>query len=406
MIVVPVSGWAILRFALSNLDVVVMLRSLGGRAFLFVIQGLGVKFYKIILINMTGDNAMKEIQKEILPAALGFLCLFIAEIINTLGIVHPNQRNDFQTIMNILLLMIGAYSFLKAVIRTKNSRDGIQIHYICNTLIIICAFVLNIDVFEKKIQHFSELLKDWHILWLLWSGMLIIYFSNILRKSAELVSKVSHGLSGKIGNYVDGIEKLAEKTHKGTLFAVIIGVFVWLGYLVIGYKGGHVSWSEIPQKSVLIWFAWMIIYGLLHVFLIVIPGLGKSVNQLNISQIWKYSLILMLVAVLIFISIQILPSLHEVFGIILSYVVLVSTVLIAVFFLGKKVLSKSQHMNIYWTDICVFLGIVLFVTFVLCPILGAATTEGESGLTSDNIEYFTKFIELFTAGLELIGRLI
>lgn len=347
---------------------------------------------------------MSKKWKDIFPAILGLLCLLIIEIINVTGIVMQSQRENFQTISNILLLIIGAYSLFCVVMQMKKSGDGVQIHFLNNLMIVVSAYVLNIDIFENKIQDPSQLLTGWHVLWTLWTVAMILWFSGMGKRIYELETKVFQYLIGTTADIAGWIESTVRASNKGVLFYIVGGIVFCQAFLAVGYILGWFSGQEIPRQSLFFWGIWTMIYILGSFFASFYPRIRQLPEEIGIVKIFKYFMMSVIVVIILFVTIQVFPSLFQVVGTILSGLMLAFLLLVAVFLTGKRILSKFKILC--WKDICFLLSIVIIVTFVLIPLLGATTLSGKNVLNSQSIENLTKFVELFTAGLEFVKALI
>ena len=337
--------------------------------------------------------------KSFLPGIGGLFCLLLIEIINTIGIVNQQQKENFQTISNILLLIIGSIGVFYSITEKESSGKYELLQFISNFLTIVSAYVLNIDVFGNNIQKFFDLFTGWHIMWFLWSVALILLFSGAGIKCYELIQSIFHYFVEKTRDSVYGIENAIRKSHKGVFFSVFAGAILWLVFLGIGNTGNWIVKRDIPENSLLFWFFWCMICMLIAFFGSLLPKIKQSVDDLRPTRILKYFMLAVIILAVLFVAVQIFPSLFHMLGTIFSYLALFFLFIATLLYAGKQIPIKLKL--VCWKDICFVTGIVMFVTFVLLPFLGSSTPAGEAVLGSDQIEYITKFTELFTAGLEL-----
>lgn len=348
----------------------------------------------------TEDSIMRKKCKDSFPAILALLLLLAAEIMNALDLVARERRGDFQTISNILLLMIGVYGLFFVLDQMKTSRDDMLILYVSDFLVAVSAYILNIDVFGNKVEKFSDLLTGWHAMWLLWSAALLLLFSRIGMSSYELVGKASRYLIDKIGASADWVVSAIRKTPKDVFFSVFIGTVLWPAFLAGGYMLGGFSIGDFPKWSLIFWCSWLLFCSLLIFFAKLIPEIGRFFEEFKSAKIVNGFMVTVILLAVAFVVLQIFPSLFQVLGTILSYVLLIILLAAALFYIGKKLIFRWNA--VCWCDVCVVLGSVFFVTFILFPALGALSQGAETVIASDQIENLTKFVELFTAGLELV----
>ncbi len=343
---------------------------------------------------------MKKLCEDSSPAILSLLVLLVTEIIHAADLVAQEKEGDFQTISNILLLMVGVYGLFFAITQMKTSRNGILLLCLGNFLVTVSAFVLNIDVFGNKVEQYSDLLTGWHVMWLFWTAVLLILFSGIGKSSYELVGKASQYLVARTGDSIRWMEGAVRKIHKGVLFSVLIGIAFWPVFLAGGYVLAGFPLEDFPKWSLVFWCSWFLVCMLITFFANFMPKIRQFVEEFDVEKLLKRFMMAVILLAAVFVALQIFPSLFQVLGTIFSYVLLLLLFSGTVFYIGRKLLSRSDM--VCWCDVCVVLAIVLFVTFILLPVLGVSTQEGEAVLASDQIENMTKFVELFTAGVELV----
>ena len=120
-----------------------------------------------------GDTMGKKYE-NISPAIFALPCLLIMEAIHAAHIIPQDHIKDFQLISNTLLLIIGVYSLSSARVQTNHFKSSTLVYFLSNSLVVLCGYILNIDVFENKIHQISDLWTKWHILWLIGSLVLKI----------------------------------------------------------------------------------------------------------------------------------------------------------------------------------------------------------------------------------------
>ena len=337
--------------------------------------------------------------ENISPAIFALPCLLIMEAIHAAHIIPQDHIKDFQLISNTLLLIIGVYSLFSARVQTNHFKSNTLVYFLSNSLVVLCGYILNIDVFENKIHQISDLWTKWHILWLIGSLVLILLFSDIGKNSYKSIVSIFRYLTNRIKIIIGWGENTIKNSHKGVISYVVFGMIAWIYFLVIDFTKGNISVENFSKRSLVFWSIWFMICTLLTLFANFIPKIKPIIENFNPEKILKY---FMGVVTLTLAVLQVLPLLFQVLGTIISCLLIFLLLIGALFYTGIRILPKLKSM--YWSDICVVLAIVL-ITFMLVPMLGASTQEGGNTLASDQIEDLKKYIELFTAGLELIKAL-
>lgn len=347
---------------------------------------------------------MEKKYKIISPAIFSLLCLLVIEIIHAADIVAQDSKGNFQMISNTLLFIIGIYGLFSAVFQTNIFKNSTLIPFLSNALVVMCSYMLNIDVFENKIHQLSDLWKGWHIMWLIWSLVLIVLFSNIGKNSYELVRSISRYLISSIRVFKDWIENTIRNSHKdvifwvviGMIFWIVIGMLFWVCFILIRFINGNILIEQFSKRSLVFWRVWFMIITIITLAFYLILQVGTVIKKFHTGKLLNYFIGALF---LILSALQVLPLLFQVLGTLFAYLLILLLLIAALFYTGKRVLTKLK--SVYWIDLCVVLAIIL-LTFILLPVLGASTQEGGNVLASDQIEDLTKYIELFTAGLELI----
>lgn len=159
--------------------------------------------------------------ENISPAIFALPCLLIMEAIHAAHIIPQDHIKDFQLISNTLLLIIGVYSLFSARVQTNHFKSNTLVYFLSNSLVVLCGYILNIDVFENKIHQISDLWTKWHILWLIGSLVLILLFSDIGKNSYKSIVSIFRYLTNRTKIIIGWGENTIKNNHKGVIFYVV-----------------------------------------------------------------------------------------------------------------------------------------------------------------------------------------
>ena len=132
--------------------------------------------------------------------------------------------------------------------------------------------------------------------------------------------------------------------------------------------------------------------------------IGQAVKDIKNTNVMKIFLWTILGAVILFVALQVFPSLFPILGQMLSFPIIISLLTAAAVYFGKEKLTKICLIN--WKDLVVVFGIIILVTFIFLPTVGANTETGQSIIAANSTEDLKTFMELITAGLGLMKEIL
>lgn len=271
-----------------------------------------------------GGEVMKQGLKNFFPAFLSFLHLLFFEIVNNIDFVTQNLKIDVQTISNILLLILGIYSILCIVVEMKQSHNNLEVHYLNNFLIVASAFVLNIYIFENKVVRILDFFAGWHAVWSIWFIILILWVTGIGKSAYDMI-KNTIGYLGDGVNYLRRwLSDAIKNTHKGVVFSVVLGMVLWFAFLVsINIRRQEISIEEVFKESLVFWCGWFIICMLIFFFANFSTKVRQAVEELKTTNILKFFMWSVIGAIILFVILQVFPSIFPTLGNILFFPILI-----------------------------------------------------------------------------------
>lgn len=132
--------------------------------------------------------------------------------------------------------------------------------------------------------------------------------------------------------------------------------------------------------------------------------IGQVVKDKKSTNVIKVFLWTIIGAVILLVIMQVFPTLFPVIGSMLLFPLIIIVLVTIVFYTERENLIKIFKMK--WIDLAVVCVVVIGVTFILLPAMGATSEEGQSILASNNIEEFKTFMELITAGIEFVKEFL
>ena len=214
-------------------------------------------------------------------------------------------------------------------------------------------------------------------------------------------NSIRHGARG----VNDWASNAIKNTHKGVIASVASGLILWpVFWRIINVGRSELSMEFFFRESLVYWCGWFIICIMIFFFISFSTKIGPAVNDIKSTSIMKLFIWTILGAVILFVALQVFPSLFPILGHMLSFPIIVSLLTAAGVYFGKEKLKKSFLIN--WKDLVVVLGVIIVVTFVFLPIVGANTETGQRIMDSNSTEDLKVFMELITAGLELMKEIM
>lgn len=348
---------------------------------------------------------MKQGMKNIFPTFLSLVNLLAFEVLNNVDAIKQNQKIDLQTIGNTLILILSTYSIWRIIVEIKQTQKHQVVHYLNNFLIIASAFLLNIYIFKNEIVKISNIFNGWHAWWSIWFTILFLWFTGIGKSTFEMFIKIGKSIGNGARCLKGWASNAIKNIHKGVISAIISGLVLWFVFLGFIHAGkSDVSVEMICRESLIFWCGWFIICMLISFFANFHSQIGQVMKDKKNTNVIKVFLWTIIGAVILLVIMQVFPTLFPVIGSMLLFPLIIIVLVTIVFYTERENLIKIFKMK--WIDLAVVCVVVIGVTFILLPSMGAASEEGQSILASNNIEAFKTFMELIIAGIEIVKEFL
>ena len=131
---------------------------------------------------------------------------------------------------------------------------------------------------------------------------------------------------------------------------------------------------------------------------------GQGVKDKKRKNVIKIFLGTVIGAVIWLVAMQMFLPMFSTIGNILLIPIIILVLMITIFYVKEENLFK--FLKIKWTDLAVVCAVVIGVTYILLPVVGAISEKGKSILAINNIEDFQTFMELITAGIEVVKEFL
>ena len=131
---------------------------------------------------------------------------------------------------------------------------------------------------------------------------------------------------------------------------------------------------------------------------------GQGVKDKKRKNVIKIFLGTVIGAVIWLVAMQMFLPKFSTIGDILLIPIIILVLMITVFYIEEENLFK--FFEIKWTDLAVVCAVVIGVTFIFLPVVGAISEKGKSILAINNIEDFQTFMKLITAGIEVVKEFL
>lgn len=349
-----------------------------------------------------GGDVVSRGVKKLVPSFLGIVILIILEFLKSINGVYSSGVN-IQTIGNILLLTLGIYSFRENLRKVKEPDRYI---YCLDTIVIIVnGFILNIYIYHETIAKIADFFSGWHTIWSISFLAFLLWFTGIGKWLHSIITVIRNITL----NFVKGVEQCGswltqgiENSHKGVLFMVVLGMFLW-GITLIWQR--KTSVEEIVETSLVFWFVWFIICIIIFSFIYIQPQIKQAIAVSKTISITKVIIWIILGIAVLLAIIKIFPTVLAMLGNILFIICIFILAGVAIY-KEKDVFEKKLKMQ--WKDIVVVAGVFGLVTFVLIPAVGEATVDDKAalGVTFNDVDNLKTYMEFMKAGLELIRSLL
>lgn len=348
-------------------------------------------------------NARLTGWKDASPAICALILLLAVELAKNSGRTVPDEG-----VINTCLLFIGVLGFLFFGLRGRNETAGKAIRFFSNAMVVAAAYILNIDVYGNKIQSRSDLHTLWHILWLGW--FLLLALSLVFHKVYKYICDTAWNALKYLVEGVSAVSAWLKKTvksgHQMSIFLITTSMLISSLITVMEYIRGRRSLEACLRIWLLCWLACLIACMLGLLFYLARPKVKEAVSGIDARKILKYCVAMTVFVLVVSLSIfDILPCIFEIIGSILSCLLIAVLLIISAIYAIKAVCRRFGKMKANLQDICFLIVMVVFVTVVLIPCVGASA-RGETGISiPENLKYLKDFMDLFLAGLEIFQKL-
>ena len=184
-------------------------------------------------------------------AALGgaVLLLWLEFQMDWVGFPYGDEA---QKTVNILLLMASFISVL-----TWNGRAEQRKAELLQITLLVCeAYVVNVDIFSNRVNHWSDLYTNgWNLTWAIGGSLEILEISGLLGIIVRSVLQAIFHLTENLRGAVRWLEQIVQQCDKALLFETIGGVLA--DWLFISYSG----LNQKPEQTIL----WAIVFGTLWI---------------------------------------------------------------------------------------------------------------------------------------------
>lgn len=344
---------------------------------------------------------MKLEIKNIFPVFLSLFNLLFFEIVNNTETIKQNLQIDIQTVGNVLVLMISTYSIWRIIVEREQKDSHLEICYLNYYLTILNAFVLNVGIFENKIERILDFFSGWHTIWSILFLVLSLWFTGIGKSTYDILKNIVCYIMDIGKALINWGVKEINNTHKGILVVVSLGLIIWLVLLLpINKEKSEFFMGQFFKDSFIFWCAWFIICMFIFFAVNFLTKIGQVVKDIKNMNIIKFFLWAVMSVAALFVLLQVFPSIFPLIGNMLSFPLIIYLAVAAVVYFGKEKFAKMFMIN--WKDFIIVCGIFILVTFILLPIIGAVSEKGQKILASDTMETFQSFMELITIGIGVI----
>lgn len=290
---------------------------------------------------------MNWIRKDGTPALLAVTLFLMTEILRLLGVLSQYWES-FEIICNAMMLGIAIFFSAQELSSRKNQNSSAH-RVIWIVAVSLLAFPMNIDVFGHVVR-LEQLLTDlwgWHSLWIACAALQLLILTplgmQLLTQFKLLLAqfigflKWGKGIAVTLGNILSWVANqimaLIKESNSKTLSTIVIGIFLWVCWLVIQLSGQNTRamLADIGfwGKGFLFWPIYLLIVLLLFLF----PFIAKKVKDALLSLNPKHVLAVVVVVAACMVSVFLLPFLQ---GVISITLILVSLLVAAMRWASKR----------------------------------------------------------------------
>lgn len=339
---------------------------------------------------------MKQGCKKGSPAFCALLVLFIVEIINISGTVPLQQRNNFENMSNMTILLIALIGFFGLGIPSQKGGHGDWGILLGNITVSAIAFLMNINVFEHTIQ-IEQLLENlWccHMLWIICTAVQFLFLTDIGKWLWNLIRKLLAWEKNAVV-WVESIccdfAGLVKRSDKSVVLTISIGVVLWGIFLInqIRIQRADAIFSDAGfwRSSMWIWAIIITISYLLHTVPLIFRKNVEAIEGISSKKVLAATVFLLFAA-----AANVLPSLLQTIMVIISLPVSVMGIVLIVIKniqTGENIENnRNRSLKDFYITLFCFVGLPLTILF-LATLLGG-----------DNGEYITQAPTTITAWME------
>lgn len=335
---------------------------------------------------------------------LPFLCFINVIVFDIIGKIYGEVEKtgtNFQTLGNVFLLVLGSYSVYRVAKEMRGAKNNLYVYCIDTCIVTVCAFVLNIFIFDNNVERIGNLFCGWHVVWLGYGGIFLLWITGVGKEICERIFSIIINLVKCVEECCIWVSNQIRDSHKGVLFAILLGAIFSVGI----WSGQKDASIEGKIEVVLMgWIAWFVIVAIVFSFVYLQPQIKQAIGMLNPKGVARIFMLFLVGLVSLFVITKELPLLFIKLGNILF--------VLGMFFLfGMIIYWKKEILQRYqveWKDVIVVVGVMVSITFILLPIIGGMGEDENGALMFNESEMsnLKTYMELMVAGLELIRTLV
>ena len=327
-------------------------------------------------------------------AALGgaVLLLWLEFQMDWVGFPYGNEA---QKTVNILLLMASFISVL-----TWNGRAEQRKAELLQITLLVCeAYVVNVDIFSNRVNHWSDLYTNgWNLTWAIGGSLEILEISGLLGIIVRSVLQAIFHLTENLRGAVRWLEQIVRQCDKALLFETIGGVLA--DWLFISYSGLNQKPEQTILWAIVFGTLWIIAWTIIRLFVCIRKKLLVEVREISIRSSFSIigeGLILIGLGTLAFWSLSIQQS---------SVKIILLLLIIVVFFTQQlKKIFQNGKFHRFWEnsgiapeDLAFFIRCVCLTGWIFI----AVGISQESGTIK--IEDLTKLLDFLKTGMEVLEK--
>lgn len=232
---------------------------------------------------------MRKVCKDGFPVIPAFLLLLVVIMIDLLGIVSLEQRDRFERISNITMIIIAIAGLLRYFYEQKSDEKR-QFYIFSNMTVSVSALCMNVYVFQHTIRPecLWEDVRDAHLLWLLVATVQILLLSGVGKAFFNSI----HALLKEVKNIVrqpwEAVCTLIKHADHYVLFAIFTSFIGWSIYIGIQIYINGINYiledTVVFRCSIWFWIASLLIFLLIRLFPLGIQKAAEGIKEIKVQR--------------------------------------------------------------------------------------------------------------------------